>query len=112
MMESFNSNSLNPQSPRSFDTSLFEVDAVSHSMTGTETGGRFAATAIRMRGVRRASGYPERKDFAEFLGITVSRLSNIENGFPSSRNVQDRVIAKMPWIARSWLMDGDQGALT
>jgi hypothetical protein len=76
------------------------------------TGGRFAPTAIRMRAVRRASLYPERQDFAKFLGITVTRLANIENGFPLSRNVQDRVIAKMPWISRSWLMDDNQGTLS
>lgn len=77
-----------------------------------ETGGRFAPTAIRMRAVRRASPYPDRQDFAKFLGITVPRLSNIENGFPLSRDVQDRVIAKMPWVSRSWLMDNDEGSLT
>lgn len=77
-----------------------------------ETGGRFAPTAIRMRAIRRASAYPARKDFANFLGITVPSLSNFENGFPISRGVQDRVIAKMPWVTRSWLMDGDEGSLT
>jgi hypothetical protein len=81
-------------------------------MTDIETGGRFAPTAIRMRAVRRASAYPERKDFANFLGITVPRLSNVENGFPISRDVQDRVIAKLPWVSRDWLMDGSEGGLT
>lgn len=81
-------------------------------MASQETGGRFAPTAIRLRVARRSSPYPERKDFADFLGITVSRLSNIENGFPLSRDVQDRVIAKLPWISRSWLVDGNEGSLT
>jgi len=65
-----------------------------------------------MRAVRRASAHPERKDFAEFLGITVPRLSNIENGFPISRDVQDRVISKLPWVSRDWLLDGNEGGLT
>lgn len=81
-------------------------------MTGTETGGRFAATAIRMRAIRRASAYPDRKDFAEFLGITLSRLSNVENGFPISTDMQNRIVTKMPTISRSYLMDGNEDALT
>lgn len=105
-------NFLKLQAPNSFVTKIFEIKALSRSMTGTGKGGRFAPTAIRLRAVRRASVHPERKAFAEFLGITVPRLSNIENGHPLSRDVQDRVIAKMPWIARSWLVDGDEGALT
>jgi hypothetical protein len=42
----------------------------------------------------------------------VPRLSNIENGFMLSRDVQDRVIAKLPWVSRSWLVDGDESSLT
>lgn len=111
-MTATNSNFLKLQAPNSFDTKKFEIEAISGSMSTPETGGRFAPTAIRMRAVRRASAYPLRKDFANFLGITVPSLSNFENGYPISRGVQDRVIAKMPWVTRSWLMDGDEGSLT
>ncbi|RZN19489.1 hypothetical protein CWO90_35250 [Bradyrhizobium sp. Leo121] len=65
-----------------------------------------------MRAIRRASAYPTPKAFAEFLGITVTRLSNVENGLPISRMLQDIIVAKMPWISRSYLMDGDEDALT
>jgi len=106
------SNFLELQAPNSFDTKKLEIGAGSLPMSTTETGGRFAPTAIRMRAVRRASAHPERKDFAEFLGITVPRLSNIENGFPISRDVQDRVISKLPWVSRDWLLDGNEGGLT
>jgi len=106
------SNFLELQAPNSFVTKKFENEASSLTMTETETGGRFAPTAIRMRAIRRASAYPERKDFANFLGITVPRLSNIENGFPISRDVQNRVIDKMPWVSRDWLIDGSEGGLT
>jgi len=111
-MTSIITNSLKLQPPNSFVTKEFENGAISCSMTGTETGGRFAPTAIRMRAVRRASAYPARKDFANFLGITVPRLSNIENGFPISRDVQNRVTAKLPWVSRDWLIDGLEGGLT
>jgi hypothetical protein len=105
-------NYLKLQAPNSFVTKDFEIRASSRSMSGTETGGRFAPTAIRMRAVRRASAYPARKDFANFLGITIPRLSNIENGFPISRDVQNRVIDKLPWVSRDWLVDGNEGGLT
>ena len=111
-MTATNSNSLKLQAPNSFDTKKFELGAGSGLMGTQETGGRFAPTAIRMRALRRASPYPARKDFANFLGITVPRLSNIENGFALSRDAQDRVIAKMPWVSRSWLVDGDEATLT
>jgi len=107
-----NSNSLNLQEPNCFDTKIFEVRATSLTMGSKETGGRLAPTAIRLRAVRRASPHPWPKDFAEFLGITPSRLSNIENGHPLSRDVQNRVIEKMSWVSRSWLVDGDEASLT
>lgn len=81
-------------------------------MSTREHGGRFAPTAIRLRAIRRASAYPERKGFADFLGITLSRLSNFENGYPVSPDVQKRIITKLPWISRSYLMDGQEDALT
>lgn len=77
-----------------------------------ETGGRYAATAIRMRAIRRASGHPTPEGFCNFLGISRSRLSNVENGFPIGGGLQDLIIAKMPWISRSFLVDGDEGSLT
>jgi hypothetical protein len=81
-------------------------------MSSRETGGRFAPTAIRLRAVRRASYAKDRKAFADSLGITVSRLSNAENGFPISRDLQNKIVEKYPWVTRSWLMDNDERSLT
>jgi len=74
--------------------------------------GRFAPTAVRMRAIRRLTAYPAPKDFCDFLGITLSRLSNVENGFPISRQLQDIIVAKIPTVSRSYLMDGNEDALT
>jgi hypothetical protein len=82
------------------------------NMGTQETGGRFAPTAIRLRALRRASAYPERQAFAQFLGITLSRLSNFENGFPISREVENRILSKMPWVSGDWLQRGNEAALT
>jgi hypothetical protein len=107
-----NSNFLKPQEPNSFDIKKFESEASSEPMSNRETGGRFAPTAIRLRAIRRASLYPEPTRFCKFLGISFSRLSNVENGTPIGRGLQDIIIAKMPWISRSYLMDGSEDALT
>lgn len=81
-------------------------------MKETRKMGRFAPAAIRMRAIRRASAYPTPQAFADFLGITVSRLSNVENGYPISTDLQNRIVTKLPTISRSYLMDGDESALT
>ena len=65
-----------------------------------------------MRAIRRASAFPTPKAFCEFLGIGVSRLSNVENGHPIGRGLQDTIIAKLAWVSRSYLMDGNEDALT
>lgn len=84
-------------------------------MISRETGGRFAPTAIRMRVARRSSPYPQRKDFAKYIGISASRLSNIENGLPLGSEVMDLVLKKMPWLSADWLrynrQDGLSGAV-
>lgn len=106
------SNSLKLQVPNSFVTKKFEDRALFPAMTGKEQAGRFAATAIRMRAIRRASAYPTPEAFCKFLGITRSRLSNVENGFPISRQMQDMIVRKLPWVSRSYLVDGNEDALT
>lgn len=110
--QSTNSNILKQQATNSFVTKKFEFAAFSDPMTGTEKGGRFAPTAIRMRAIRRASIHKTPKAFCDFLGISVSRLSNVENGLPIGRGLQDIIVTKLPWVSRSYLMDGDEGALT
>lgn len=106
------SNSLKLQEPNSFDTKKIEHDALFPTMKSKEPSGRFAPTAIRMRAIRRASAYPAPKNFADFLGIGLSRLSNVENGHPIGRQLQDIIVAKIPTISRSYLMDGNEDALT
>lgn len=111
-MTSTISSFLKLQGQNSFDTKEFGFRAVSRPMTGKHPRGRFAPTAIRLRAIRRASAHPTPALFADFLGITVSRLSNIENGHPISNDVQNRIVSKLPTISRSYLMDGNEDALT
>lgn len=81
-------------------------------MSKEETGGRFAPTAIRLRAVRRMSPHPTRRAFADFLGITLSRLSNFENGFPISRDMENRLAAHLPWISIDFIRHGKEDVLT
>lgn len=81
-------------------------------MTGRHPDGRFAPTAIRMRALRRYSAFPDRLKFAEFIGISINTLSNVENGYPISRDVEAKVISKMPWISGDWLQRGNEAHLT
>jgi hypothetical protein len=107
-----NSNSLKLQSSNSFAFKDFEFPAMFNAMNSRQTGGKFAPTAIRLRAVRRASFKPDKKGFAEFVGLTGPQLSNFENGYPISRMAQDKIVEKFPWANRSWLIDGNEGALT
>ena len=107
-----NSRDLKLQESKGFAVKKFEVRTDFRAMTSRETGGRFAPTAIRLRAVRRASHAPERRAFAELLGISVSRLSNYENGFPIPGDIQRKIIEAFPWVSRSFLMDGDERTLT
>jgi hypothetical protein len=81
-------------------------------MSDQETGGRFTPSAIRLRALRRSSPYPERAAFAAFLGISGSRLSNVENGHPISRDLENIIVGKMPWVSGDWLQRGNEAALT
>jgi hypothetical protein len=106
------SNSLKLQEPKKCCTKYFEFGALFHPMTDNVSGGRFAPTAIRMRAIRRASAHPTPEAFCNFLGISRSRLSNVEGGHPIGRQLQDIIVSKLPWISRGYLMDGDESAIT
>ena len=107
-----NSTSLKLQESKRFAVKKIETIAEFRPMSGKQTGGRFAPSAIRLRAIRRASHAPTRAAFADLVGLTVPNLSNLENGFPIGRVVQDKIVEKLPWVKRGFLMDGDQDQLT
>jgi hypothetical protein len=110
-----NSNYLKLQAPNSFDTKKLEFGASSMPMSKQEKRekrDRSAGTAVRLRAIRKVSPYPTPQAFCKFLGIGTSRLSMVENGSPIGRGLQDIIIAKLPWVSRSYLMDNCEDALT
>ena len=81
-------------------------------MATPETGGRHAPTARRIRQLRTAEEYPTATAFAGKLGITVSRLSNLENGSPLSIDVARRIIRAVPGVTLDWLYEGVEDGLS
>lgn len=80
-------------------------------MTKPESGGKASPTARRIRLLREAEQYPTATAFATKLGITVSRLSNLENGYPLSHDVADRLVRAVPGMSLDWLYYGKEDAL-
>lgn len=76
-----------------------------------ETGGKNSPIARRLRQLRRAEGYAQAKHFAEHLGVTQSRLSNMEGGSPLSIDVAKRIVSRIPGISLDWLYFGKEEAL-
>jgi plasmid maintenance system antidote protein VapI len=69
------------------------------------------ATALRIRQLREAEGFPSATAFAAKLGITTSRLSNIENGSPLSHDVAMKIVTKIHGVSLDWLHRGKEEAL-
>jgi plasmid maintenance system antidote protein VapI len=80
-------------------------------MAKSETGGRNAPHAMRVRCVRIAERFPTAKAFAEAIGVQPPRLANIENGHPLSIDVAQRIVTRFPWYSLDWLYNGREDAL-
>lgn len=81
-------------------------------MITQETGGKSLPTAKRIRQLREAEAYPTATAFAVKLGITISRLSNLENGYPLSIDVADRLVKTVPGLSLDWLYYGKEDGLS
>jgi plasmid maintenance system antidote protein VapI len=81
-------------------------------MAKSETGGRNAPHAVRIRSVRFAERFPTAKAFAEAIGVQPPRLANIENGHPLSIDVAQRIVHRFPWYSLDWLYNGREDTLS
>jgi transcriptional regulator with XRE-family HTH domain len=66
----------------------------------------------RMRAIRTAMGYKEQKTFAEALGITNTRWSNVENGYPVGKDVATTLCRTFPGLDRDYIEDGEVRGLS
>jgi DNA-binding XRE family transcriptional regulator len=70
-----------------------------------------SGSAMRLRLLRRALFGETNTQFAKRIGVSTQRLNNIEQGFPLSIGVANRVRAAVPGITLDWLYHGDERAL-
>lgn len=51
------------------------------------------------------------RQFAEFLGVSYTRLHNVERGSPLGRDLARRMVRKIVGLDRDWLYDGTTNGL-
>lgn len=80
-------------------------------MASSDSIRKLPPTALRIRQLRQAEGFPTATAFANKIGITTSRLSNLENGLPLSIDVAHKIVAKVHGVSLDWLYYGKEDAL-
>ena len=79
---------------------------ISRGMAGKKNPmGPQSPVANRVRLLRLAMGYADTAPFARYLGITRSRLANVEGGHPLGIDLATRMV-QMTDVSRDWLYDG------
>jgi hypothetical protein len=71
-----------------------------------------APVPSRMRDLREKLGYDRKSDFARLLGVTLARWSNIEQGYPISRDMCARLKKNIPGLTHDYILDGDTSGLS
>src|SRR5580765_2342296 len=66
----------------------------------------------RLRHLRRALGYEYASTFARWLGIQDNRWTNLENGFPLSKEVAFLLRRKVSGLSVEWLWFGNTDGLS
>jgi DNA-binding XRE family transcriptional regulator len=68
--------------------------------------------AERLKRLRETLGYPTQSSFAAFLGISVQRWSNFENGMPISQEIVFLLVRSVPGLSSDWLYFGKSDGLS
>jgi hypothetical protein len=61
----------------------------------------------RMKNLRLRLGYPKPGKFAQMLGISISRWTNVEGGHPLTHAVAVILKSKIPGLSYDYIYDGD-----
>jgi transcriptional regulator with XRE-family HTH domain len=85
--------------------------ANSRRMAIKQKGGKWAPHAVRLRVLRCALFNENSSQFAKRLHISVQRINNMENGFPISIDVANKIRLAAPGITLDWLYHGDERAV-
>lgn len=71
-------------------------------------GGKWAPHAVRLRVLRCALFDENSATFAKRLAVSAQRLSNIENGYPLSIDIANKIRFAAPGMTLDWLYHGDE----
>ena len=74
-------------------------------------GEKWAPHAIRLRVLRIALFNENSSKFARRLSVGVQRISNMENGYPLSIDIANRIRQLVLGITLDWLFHGDERAV-
>lgn len=85
--------------------------ATSRRMAVKEKGGKWSPHAVRLRVLRWALFNESSSAFARRLRVSPQRLSNMENGFPLSIDVANKIRVAAPGITLDWLYHGEERAV-
>jgi hypothetical protein len=69
-------------------------------------GGKWATHSVRLRVLRCAIFNESSSAFARRLKVSAQRLGNMENGFPLSIDVANKIRLTVPGITLDWLYHG------
>ena len=83
-----------------------ESAANSRRMAIKQKGGKWAPLAVRLRVLRCALFDENSSQFAKRLKISVQRINNMENGFPLSIDVANKIRFIAPGMTLDWLYHG------
>ena len=77
-----------------------------------ETGGRESAGARRLRLIRMAEGGDKPAVWANRVGLTVTALSNYENGIPISKTAAIRMANVIQGLTTDYILRGVENGLS
>lgn len=83
----------------------------SRRMAVREKGGKWAEHAVRLRVLRCALFNEKSTAFAKRLKVSVQRINNMENGFPLSIDVANKIRLAAPGVTLDWLYHGSELAV-
>jgi hypothetical protein len=85
--------------------------ANSRRMAIKAKGGKWAPHALRLRVLRMALFNEKSADFARRLNVSAQRFSNMENGYPLSIDVANKIRMAAPGVTLDWLYHGEERAV-
>jgi hypothetical protein len=81
-------------------------------MTLKHPDGKKSPSALRAKALVKAMDFRRSSDFARWMEIDPRRWNNFEVGYPFSRDMAQRLMAKIPGLSFDWILDGNPNGLS